>query len=221
MRFSYPAVDHVFSTEGNKVNCLVIENRKLYSELISDVFDQTEGLKGQSTLYSEGKLLDFSKYVDLTSSFFPFEIGRKSLLSKITSVLEKKALEADEFEKTAGLLASIENYMNELSVDLPCDLVYNRISISSIIKAAGIDIVDDSESLPERFLNYMELVREFDSEKLFITVNFRSFAEDGITDSFLESVIAHKYNLLMLESTSYPVLKNEIRVTVDEDLCLI
>ena len=96
---------------------------------------------------------------------------------------------------------------------------YNKLNISSFIRSVGIEIVDDSATLPEKLLNYMQLVREFEGNRLFLAVNLRSFMDDGMADSFLESVIMHKYDLIMFDNMSYPLLKNEQRLTIDSDLC--
>ena len=46
----------------------------------------------------------------------------------------------------------------------------------------------------------MELIYEFDRQKLFITVNMRSFVSDAEAELFARTVIAHGYRVLMLES---------------------
>ena len=140
-------------------------------------------------------------------------------MTKIVSSLEKRTQLPEHYENTVKLLSGIEKYVIDLTVDFPCDLIYNKLNISSVLKAVGIEIADDSGSLAEKILNYMELVREFEGDKLFITVNLRMFIEDGEARPFLESVLMHKYNLLMLEGTSHAVLPEEKRYTVDNDLC--
>ena len=65
----------------------------------------------------------------------------------------------------------------------------------------------------------MELVRIFEKDKLFITVNMRSFFDDAFMDRFMQSVSSHRYKVLMIENKAYNILSNEIRFTVDEDLC--
>lgn len=219
MKFTYPGIDKTIDTDEERVNCLVIENRKFLSEMIEDIYGQVVGGRGKAVLSENGKIVDFTKYCDLTTSFFPFEINRKSLITKILTVLEKNSQTPANFEKTAEFLSFAENYLNDLSLDLPCDLVYNKINVSSILKAVGVEICDDSTDLPEKILNYMELVREFEGEKLFIVVNLRSFVDDEAFSSFLESVIMHKYALIPVDAFSFPAVPFENRLTVDNDLC--
>ena len=70
-------------------------------------------------------------------------------------------------------------------------------------------------------LDYFELVREFEADKLLITVNLRSFYSDKSISAFLRSIIDHKYRVLMLESCEHVLLAEEKRVIIDKDLCLI
>lgn len=45
----------------------------------------------------------------------------------------------------------------------------------------------------------MELVREYDSEKMFITLNLRSYISDDEMNKFVNDVVARGYKLLMVE----------------------
>ena len=80
---------------------------------------------------------------------------------------------------------------------------------------------DDYISLPEKLLDYMELVTEYECKKLFITYNLRSIVSDNETNLFLDSVLQHEYNVLMIESSEHSRLANEQRYIVDADLCEI
>lgn len=124
--------------------------------------------------------------------------------------------------KTRELLSNIENIIGEWAFSFPCDIVAGKISVSTLLKSVGIELRDDYEGHRgevEKILDYMELVREFDRNKLFITVNMRSFFDDEIIVEFMKTVLSHEYCVLMLESQAYPKLAFEKRVTIDEDLC--
>lgn len=49
----------------------------------------------------------------------------------------------------------------------------------------------------------MELVREYDSERMFITLNLRSYISDNEMNKFVNDVVVRGYKLLMLENTEY------------------
>lgn len=106
-----------------------------------------------------------------------------------------------------------------MSFDLPCGIFCGKMSFGGILRSAGIVISDDDGNDLERLLDYMELMRELDRDKLFILVNLRSYYSDGDVASFLSTVLSHEYHVLLVDSVSRPRLPGEARVTVDFDLC--
>lgn len=85
--------------------------------------------------------------------------------------MEEVAVDETHYVKTAEMIGALEQYLAELSFDLPCGIVCDKLSIGGVIKAAGIGIADDYENDLERLLDYMELVRELERDKLFVFVN--------------------------------------------------
>ncbi len=65
------------------------------------------------------------------------------------------------------------------------------------------------------------MVREFERDKLFFTVNLRSFLTDDQADCFFQSVVMHKFSVIMFENKDYPKSKWEKRLILDKDLCTI
>ena len=66
----------------------------------------------------------------------------------------------------------------------------------------------------------MELVREFDKDKLFIISHMRQYFEDDVMRLFMQTVLSHGLHVLMLESVAYQKLPEERRLTVDSDFCI-
>ena len=67
----------------------------------------------------------------------------------------------------------------------------------------------------------MELVREYDSERIFIMLNLRSYISDNEMNKFVNDVVVRGYKLLMLENTEYPIIEHEKRYIIDADKCII
>jgi CRISPR-associated protein Csn2 len=82
----------------------------------------------------------------------------------------------------------------------------------SLIKSAGIEIRNSYEGRfgdAEKLIDYMELVREFDCDKLFITVNMRSFFADDIVKKFIETAM-----MGYAENNGYEFTKEEVHATI-------
>ena len=109
----------------------------------------------------------------------------------------------------------------DVSFKLQCDLLFPKVTVGALIKAAGPVFRDDYNSLAEKVIDYMELVTELDRKKLFVLYNFRCVVPGTDAENFLATVLSHGYNVLMIESSEHPRLPQEDRYIVDDSLCEI
>lgn len=222
MKLTYPAFSETITIGADLVPSLILESRTLFRELICDIATAIDGMKTDLVLSIGDHIVDISKTVELITNFICFDINKKTLINKIIAELEKVSVSPEYYVKTQALLAEIERSVGEWAFSFPCDIIPSKISASTLLKSVGIELRNDYEGHEgevEKILDYMELVREFDRDKLFVTVNLRSYFNDDVVERFLETVIAHEYKVLMLESQAYPRLSLEKRRTIDADLC--
>lgn len=219
MKFCFPDIGGVFDTDFTGINTIVIENQKLFCKLLSDISLQIDGCDGAATLSDGDKILNFSKNTELLTSFVPFELNKRTLLGKIGAALEKESVNPENYLKTNQIMADVEQYLDMLAAGFACNLSFTKVTPAAVIKAAGLEIVDDYTDIAEKVLDYIELVREFDCDKLFITVNLRSYMDDREAELFLQTAVQHEYRLLMIENTEYKRLPLEKRRVIDADLC--
>lgn len=219
MNFAHPQLDQVLTIGGEQVNTLVIEQPQFFRTILQDLDAQINGGKGCCVLSQDNKVLPFDRHAEMIDSFLHIQLGRKPLLTKLTNRLETLAMEGDNYFQTVQFTSALERYIMDLSMDLPCDVFCSKMNFGGILRAVGVDIVDDHENDLERLLDYMELTRELEHERLFILVNLRSYYSDAEVEAFFASVLAHEYLILPVDSVSRVRLKNERRVTVDDDLC--
>ena len=86
---------------------------------------------------------------------------------------------------------------------------FSKISIETLIKAAGIRVDDDYDNLGEQLLDYFELVQEYDGKP------------DAEMNLFLQNIIERDIQILILESSEHPILEWECRHIVDADFCIL
>ena len=222
MRFVYPDIEHVFETGGEAVPTLVLENAALLQALLTDVTGQIAGDAGRAVLSQGDKILGFDKHAELLDRFVPFEINRRSLLTKAASILEKTAVAGEHYLRTVSLLGEMQRFLQDLAFEsLPGEACFSKLEIGALIKAAGLEFLAEHTSLCEQLLDYFELVTALERPKLFITLNLRALLNDTEAELFLDSVLLHKYNVCMIEVMDLPRLSRESRLVVDRDLCLI
>ena len=218
MKLTYGDMGHVLTFDGY-VNELVIENKKLFFDMVSSMMSQVDGTHGGCILSISNKPVEFSKYADVTVQFAPFQMNRKFLLTKLYNSLEQNASLAENYIKTVEILGEIERYVINLSDELPFELNFKRLAIGPIIKAISPEIDESDKSPIEKVFSYMELVRELDRDRLFVMVNMRAYFSDEEMERFTESACLHDFKVLLLESVALTVLSHTKRYTVDADLC--
>lgn len=221
MKFVYPEISNVINTVADRVNTFVIENKQLFYRLVTDVYEQTEGFEGRAVVSQDNKILPFSKWVELHSCFVPFDLNRKTLLSKAASQLEKLAVSDDYYAQSIEILGTLESHLLGITSLMSGNLAFTKLNIGAIIKSVGLTFEEDDSTLCEKIIDYMELVREYDQDKLFIFVNLRSYICDEECEAFFETVLGHGFNILLIDNCESPVLINEKRCIIDSDLCEI
>ena len=81
--------------------------------------------------------------------------------------------------------------------------------------------LEDCDLAPaDAVFDYMTLVRELEGERLFIFVGLRSWLTDEEAQFFTQTALQHQFHFLLIDSSDYPRLANEIKITVDRDLCV-
>lgn len=219
MKLIYKDMGHILRFDCGCVNELVIENKRMFSEAVESAVRQSDGSSGDFVLSISDRPVEFGKYADVTVQLAPFQVNRKSLLTKLYSAIEKNAMNPDEYLRTEELLGGIERFILHLAGELPLEITCSRLSMGAVIKAVAPEIDEIDKSPLERIFDYMELVRELDRDKLFVMVNMRTYFSDSEVECFADSVCLHDFKVLLLEGIAHPRLKNVHRFTVDADLC--
>lgn len=222
MKFAHSKIDSVFDWREPLIPTLVIENQCLFRGILKDMRSASEGMSAPVVLSKNSKVLDFSKYAEVIYDFVNFSLNQRALVSKICAELERVAVSPEHYQRTQELLAEIECALDAWAFELSCDITATKISLPSLVKSLGIEVSDEYQGdrgEVEKIIDYMELVREFDRDKMFVTVNMRSYFADDIIYDFIQTLLSHEYKVLMIESCSHLPLKNEKRLTVDADLC--
>lgn len=200
---------------------LVVENHRILYNFISDIYEQIQGSEGSTILSDDDEIIKISKNTELITNYIPFELNEKRLVTKIQGLLEKEALNTDNFQMTMRILADIERYVYKLSESFPYELEFHGINVAALIKMCNLSIIDDSISVVEKIYNYMNIVRDLMGERLFIFVNMRSYFNDQDLQMFIDTVIAHKFRVLLVDNKDSIKLDGMRKIIVDNDLCVI
>lgn len=218
MIVAHPEIRTLLEIGNDYVNELVIENQIFMRNLITDISNQISGEDGKAVLSIDNVPVEWEKYAEIISDYIPPELNRRSLISKICACAEQKALSGSYYMRSMEVLNGIEKYITELCVDYPCNFNFTKLNIGSIIRSVGMQIENDGTIL-EQLTDYMNLVRNFEQEKLFIILGMRNYFTDDEMETFIETVLSHDFKLLLVEGTAKTKLKLTKRLIIDADLC--
>lgn len=221
MKLVCPYFNTQIDVNEGELFSLVIENQVLFRTIIEDLHRQAEGDAGGFVLSKDSVPISFCKYVDIIEDFAPFDINRKSLLTKIATEMERNALDGEHYLQTVQLLANVEKYMSEISFDFPFDVECSKLGISSLIKAATVRVVLDYQNPVEAIIAYMTAILDFDKTKLFITVNMRSYFNDEEIKIFFEEIRRRQIQVLMIDGYDHNTISGVKSLIIDSDLCEI
>lgn len=221
MKIICSGISKIFDTDSDYINSIIIENPNLLRELCEDVYNQIQGVDGKTVVSIDDKPVDISKNVEILTQFVPFELNKKSLLNKLVAKIDNLAKDPEYYEYTISELANLENYLWKLTENVGGNVVFPKLTINSIVKAVGIEFDDDYKSLGEKIIDYMDLVREYDKDKLFMIVNLRSFISDEECSKMYDTMLRKRFHIIMIDNCEKTLCFNEKRVIVDSDCCEI
>lgn len=221
MKLCHPDMERMLDFETGPIQTLVIENIIFFRKYIYDLYQQLDGESGDLILSDTNKCIPISKNVEIIDNFLHFDINTKTLTNKLSALLEKISVLEGYYLKTNELLCNIEQWVNTIAFTMPCDVICSKCTTANILKAIGVTVRDTSNDPLERILDYMELVRELDNEKLFVFVNLHSFFSRNELNEFLKTAREHGYMMLLLESEQRYITNFEKILIIDKDLCEI
>ena len=221
MKIVHPLISEIINLSNeSKVNILVIENQKLFTSILTELYGQINNCKGEFVFSIDNSPKEISKNIEIITQFIPFEINKKTLIGKLLKKMDTIAQGEDFLIKTKELYLFISEYAKILSeeIDHDIDFIY-EYDISNILKTIDFKFKEDYESLAEKIIDYMLLVREFDSEKCFVLLNLRNYISDEEIDDFYKTILYNKLKVLIISANDYEHSDYESKIVIDSDLC--
>ena len=220
MKIIIPMLDTPFVIYDDRINQIVFEGATDMYSFVFELYQQLNKMDGSIVLSENEKVLDVSKVVDLTTNYFPFDINRKSIITKLQSRLRDIAIKEMYFE-TNELLSSVSGFIAALSDSVDGDIEYDDLDISTLLKVSNIRFCVESESLEEQIIDYCKNVIMILGDRLFVFVSLRNYLSSLAYERFKKMIIDNKINVLLIESFERTRSDWENTIIIDEDMCVI
>ena len=219
MKIVHPKINSKIEISDHEISVLVIEEPEFFYELLMDIKSQINNFEGHTVVSVCNEPVSFHKYVELITDPLAIEMNSRTIMKKVLVAMEKCSQEAVYYERTQKLMAEIETYINDLSLNFDTEIECQDVSFQQLLKAAELKVVDEYSRLVDRIYAYMELIREFEGDKLFIFVNLSSYIRKEQLQKFVNTVVGHSFQVLLIDSHDFERLEQENRLIVDCDLC--
>lgn len=222
MTIVYPDVNLCCELDESTVLNLVIENQRIFSDVIYDIYGQINGYSGKFVLSDNNKPLDLKKNVELVTQIIPFEVNQRELLNKLYAELKNISVDENNYQFTQQLISDISSYVymltegleNDISIEIPQD-------INGLLKAFGVRFKENSAELTDKIFEYMIAVNKFKGERVFFFVNLRSYLTDKQTELLFKDIVLRKITMICIENKEHTHLEYSKTLIIDEDMCVI
>lgn len=208
-------------TEARHLCELVIENPKFLREVIKDLTISEE--KKELSITCGGKALDFDKDIDTVFNPLKLDFNNKRAMTTLLKLLVKTSLSEDFYLATNNLKTKIIKYLGDIvnAGDFEFEVTPDDFSMDSIAKAVSIHIVGDEDDFVELLTDYMSMMAELSSIKMFVFINLRLLLSDADLKRLHHNIDNHQIDVLLLEGAASERLTDIPRLLVDRDLCEI
>jgi len=110
--------------EENKVNLLIIENKKKFVEFIQEIIKQINGDEGKFSLFDINTELKIHDKIDIIKDIFDLDVNNKKVLHKIYHELEELSVDSEFLLETKTMESNLLKYIYYLieKYDYPLEI---------------------------------------------------------------------------------------------------
>jgi CRISPR-associated protein, csn2 family len=209
--------------EENKVNLLVVENKKKFVEFIQEIIKQINGNEGKFSLFDKNTELKIHNKVEIIKDIFDLDINNKKILNKIYHELEELSIDSEFLLETKNMESNLLKYIYCLieKYDYPLEIV-EGLDLKEIFKLLSVKLSLCFSNKVEEILEYIDLVSRILKKEIFVLVNFHIFLEKDDIVALCRECFYKKIKLLFVENQKPDIINNEEKLfIIDNDLCEI
>lgn len=205
----------------NSVINLVIENRKVFAEIIQSFLEQIEGHDGILKISIDEKEVSFSKNVVFLSNPLQVDCNERRILTSLYKELSNVAQEqlTKEVAEINKIIIEFLDKLNDFSIynlltDYDLDLV-------GLFKLYNLKICTDSDNYVEMFIDYLRLVSTICKISVFVILNLKQYFEPAELEEIYKICFYEKIILINIEGYQSEPISGDKYYILDKDLCII
>ena len=225
MKIVHPCFEQHIVIGKGVINLLIIEDQNMFYMLTDELVRQCHGENGSFILSNDSQSLPMKSNIEVIIDPFNIDYNQRHLLNSIRTKLIETAVGEELYSLTKALISKIESYLIELTehFNLPiASLEVSEFNVETIIKNAGISIGMEYNTLSEKLIDYMTLVRELLGINIFALVNMKTFMDKLELAELYEMSIYRELHIVLLENLERSEKHEaERQILIDTDFCEI
>lgn len=203
--------DLEFDLIENQILVLSIENHLVYSNILETLWKQYKGENGDFILSDESKELKLSQKMDCIYNIFNINTNDRKIITKLYQEL---TFQNDTLLQEESVLFKQEliSYFDKVISTVPYNLKYNfDTDLSSLMKSLSVEIDDDSDSLLEKMMQYINLMNQICGVNIFVIPNLKAYFSTEEIIQLYEFTIYNKIYLIVIEAIQTPHIEADLK----------
>lgn len=196
MKINFPILDEPIEISGGTI--LAVENVTVFSNLVRQLYSYTE----ESELKLFDKKLKSLKESELllVTDILGFDVNSSSMLKLIHADLESQLNDKPEVK---SMIENLANTITELiayeCLENELDLEYDEITILELIKALGVKIETQSDTIFEKCFEILQIFNFLSKKKLLVFVNSGAYLSKEEMQKLIEYIELSNQRVLFVE----------------------
>ena len=207
--------------EENKPAVLTIENPKVMTEVIGQLYELCNSGEGDFVLSEGGKQLSFERTTEIIKNPFQIDFNSRKVQSKLYS--ELLDAEINYVEEKAIIQSLIIEYLDKLTQNVPYEMISNDLDLDSmkLFKMFEVRIEAQCNSLLERLVEYTKILSRLLRKRLLVFVSISSYLNTNELNALYEICNYNKMKVLLIESHELYLPFHTKTYIIDKDKCMI
>lgn len=221
MKFIYSPYQLEIEIQEQQITVLTIENPKAYSEILSDLWNQIEGMEGELILSENEKVKKISKDVDLVFNPFSLDCNNRKVLTKLYQEL-KGITSENLLSESVEINKQILEYLEKVIVQVPYSLDYEvDFDVTNLLKIYAVRVNSLAENLLEKIVEYIKVMHRICNIQIFIFVGLKQYMTVNELKQLYEFIFYEHISMIILGPVFTKTVDGEKGWILDSDLCII
>lgn len=207
--------------QENQITVLSIEHPKAYTDMLRDIWNQTQGGEGAFILSEQEKIKNISKEAECIFNPFSLDCNNRKVIGKLYQELREQA-DSVLIEKSAALNSSIVDYIDALLLQVPYALEYKAdLDITGLLRLYDVKVGSSGESLLDSIVDYLRIMKQVCGIVVYVFVGLKQYLAEDELRKLYEFAFYEKIQLIIMESSHSRYIDGEKCWIFDKDMCII